>query len=217
MLFLVNLASFWLLSALFFILDVYFHSTFSKYKCIPLPREKIIALYKQALPIVIRNQLVLVFYLVVFEYFHHENKEDEILIVIAKLTSLTLILAVLFTATHKAFHKYAYWIHKTHHIYTTSLSLVSEFNHILETLFNYGYTYLVIFAFHFSYNQVCFIICAINLDNSLNHCGYKFRSKTRHHDLHHRKSTVNFSSEKWMDKILNTYENSDLHEVFIVN
>lgn len=219
MFFVVNLVSYWLFSAVFFALDMYAASGPSRWaerKIIWLPRSKVLELYRKALPVVLLNQALLVVYLLIFEYFHNPvaaqtesyfqqlSSAEYALVLASKLFLLKCTLSILFTLSHKMFHRHMYRIHKKHHEFTVPIGLAAEYNSFLEQAINGGYIHLAIFAYQLTSFEVCCVLIVVNLENVLNHCGYNFRPKTRHHNWHHQNSMVNFSDLPWVDHLLGT-------------
>lgn len=213
MLFLYNLLFFWGLGGIVFLFDAYYiiHSEkFALVKCVPKQKTKLLDLYIKALPIVIRNQLVVGLILYKYEFIYcfgttYATWGKTIMMFLLKMIMYKISTSYVFSKSHKFYHDHMYWIHKRHHEFTTPVGIAAEYNSLLETILNFSYTYAVPYFLYFTYMEFIILIFIINFENILNHSGYKIRNKTRHHNWHHVKGDCNYASDAFVDKLWGTY------------
>lgn len=171
------------------------------YKCAPTTGVDMLSKYIKAFPVVLRNQLINCICLNIFEYYHsfHTYPETAYLHFVLKLFGIYIVTNLLFTVTHYWYHKYAYFIHKTHHEFTNPVCIATEYNSVIEQLINFSYLHITFYIFSFSYNELIFVLFVLHLENILNHSGYNMRKKTVYHNIHHQKSTKNYASATWLE------------------
>jgi sterol desaturase/sphingolipid hydroxylase (fatty acid hydroxylase superfamily) len=208
MLFIWYLTSFWAMGLLFAFIDLGLapHCLRIRDHWIqPVSRANMKHLYRKCIPVVIRNQLVIQLpFLILLERFH-EDREMNIWWDIINSGFQHLLTAIVFTITHWLFHRYCYWIHKTHHVFIRPIAISTEYNSLSEEAINWGYTYIIAGLIPVSHPWLIINIVILNVIDQLGHCGYDLWTMTDYHDSHHRLFNVNLSPLPGFDKWNGTF------------
>lgn len=211
MLWIYNLIFFWGLSLVWFTVDMYYGyispNKLNIYKCSPTTGKIMLSKYIKALPVVLRNQVISSISLYVFETYYRIQQIGYFQLFL-NLSYVYIITNITFSVTHYLFHKYAYYIHKTHHEFKNPVCIATEYSSLIEHIINTSYIYTTIYMFDFTYNQLLFVIFMLNSENLLNHSGYKLRNKTIYHNIHHQLGNINFASSKWLEFLFKKIEKS---------
>jgi len=212
----MSFVHFWLASLFFMVLDIFEPKMFMKYKIQDDKRLKMPQLYK-AIRVCLFNQLVVgttfgLFWYHVTEWRGVGYTPEELPTfqwVLLEGVVFTLVEEFAFYYTHRLLHHpriYKY-IHKKHHEWTASISIVGIYAHPVEHVLSNLLPVMLgptLMGSHVATYWVWVVVAQSSTLNS--HCGYHlpFFPSPEAHDFHHMKFTNNFGVLGVLDRLHGT-------------
>ena len=210
MLFVANFLSFCLLCGVFFLLDIILNC--EHYRIIPRTRAQLLQLYRDSLPVVLRNQLFSALYLGVYEYLlvlvppdrgETERTNATWVLLLIKFIVAFFVVSFLLTGFHLIYHKYSngkyFWIHKKHHEHRAPIGISAFYSSLLEHVITLTHGLLTLAALRLTHWESCLALAAFNLGIISGHSGYSFLPIARYHNIHHQNVKLHFADSSWME------------------